>query len=156
MNYITYNPSLTTYVYFKGYNLNRTKFVLLSTNNLETLYSLTAVNFSNNTLSGSLYTNYIITNKNEMEVRVCNLLEPGLYDIIFLNEVGYAKLTDEGYVINGYSIIVTPTPTITPSFTPSVTPTVTFTPTITPSITRTPNTTPSPTPTLTITSLSSL
>lgn len=169
MNYFTYTDNLTTYVYVQGYSLNWTKYILLSTSNTNSFYNQPEYNLFSNSqrlssifpaVSGFLYTNYVIKSQNELVVNVAGLSGDGNYDVIFLNEAGYSKLSDNNALIKSYSLVtqtpsITPTNTQTPSITPtntqtaSVTPTLTQTHTNTPTPSETPTQTPSFTPTKT-------
>lgn len=157
MKYITYFPANTSTISLKGYNFRFTNNIFLSTNNSSATYSLTAVSFNsklssaNPSFSGFYYNYYSVVNDNELYLYIRNLEWPGYYDAIIMDVAGYTKLSDKGYLIDGY--LITPTPTVTPTNTPtpSITPTLTPSPSITPSNTVTPSNTPTQTPTPSIT-----
>ena len=157
MNYITYYPATTSVISLKGFNFKYTSSIFLSTNNINTSYSLTAVELASKLttkyppFTGFYFNNFYITNNNEIDLKVGELEWPGNYDVIILDAAGYTKLSDKGYLINAYKITPTPTTTPTPTPTPTLTPTITLTPSNTPTNTPTPSITPSLTPTTTLT-----
>lgn len=142
MNNITYFPQNTSFIYLKGYNFDKTRYVFLSTNSIYPFYSLSAINLLKvrgtmlPEFSGVEYDDYVIQNSNEMVINVHGLSATGQYDLIVLNSAGIVKLSDTRYLINAN--FPTPTPSLTR--TPTVTPTKTYTP----SVTQTPTQTPTP------------
>ena len=157
MKYITYYPSNTSVISFKGFSFSYTCAIFLSTNNINTTYTLSAVSFDSKMttsyppFTGLIYNNYKIIDDNQLFINVSDLEWPGNYDIIIFDRAGYTKLSDKGYLLDAYKITPTPTRTLTPTPTPTITPTNTVTPSITPSFTPTKSVTPTNTPTPSIT-----
>lgn len=159
MKYIEFSNSSLPKVSFEGYSLNWTKYLFLSSNDINNTQPLTCVRTRMGEFSGSFFYDYTIIDENRLKLKINYLSNQGLYDIIIYNPAGFAKLSDNGYLVSYLPVTPTPTPSFTPQVTPSITPTHTETPIITPSITpsqsitptpsETPITTPSVTPTYT-------
>ena len=169
MKYVTYSPSLSPKLGIEGYSINWTKYVFLSSNVLSNMHPITCLRTRMGEFSGTLFSDFIVQDENNLQVNINSLPNPGIYDVIAYNVAGFAKLSDTNRLIvyNPYTPTPTPTfsptpsitpsntPTPTPSITPSHTPTNTTTPSIsltiseTPAVSLTPTTTPSVTPTFT-------
>lgn len=99
MKYITYSPSLSPNVYIEGLSINWTKYVLLSSNSLSNMHPLTSFTTRMGEISGIIYKNFEIQNENKIYIKIRNLPESGIYDIIAYNIAGFAKLSDTGFLI---------------------------------------------------------